>query len=85
LQFLPSTTISGGTGTSGTASLTARLASYSDYGLAVKVIGTGAIAVDDIRITNGAGQLVASENAEGPTIRSGSVEFPADGCHRAEA
>ena len=72
---MPTTAISGGTGASGTATLTARLESYPDYGLGVKVIGTGAIAIDDIRITNSAGQLVASENAEGPTLVPGPLNF----------
>ena len=72
---MPTTTISGSTGSSGTATLTARLESYPDYGLGVDVIGTGAIAIDDIRITNSSGQLVASENAEGPTLVPGPLNF----------
>jgi hypothetical protein len=74
-RFVPTTDFSGGSGTSGTATLTARLASYPDYGLGVKVIGSGSIVIDDIRITNSAGQLVASENAEGPTIDPGPLNF----------
>jgi len=40
------------------------------------MIGAGAIAVDDIRITDSTGTLIASENAEGPTVvSSGPLSF----------
>src|SRR5262245_6127664 len=64
---LPSALITGASGASGTATLTVALQNHTDYSAFFKVSGTGAIAIDDIRITNSAGQLVASENAEGPT------------------
>jgi len=69
--FLPTSVINGATGTSGTAVLTSNLGPYSDIQVGFKVSGTGSIVVDDIRITDSAGRLFASENAEGPTIVSG--------------
>lgn len=41
----------------------------------IKIDGTGAIAIDDIKITDGGGQLVASENAEGPALAAGPLNF----------
>jgi hypothetical protein len=55
--------------------LTANIGSYSDAQVGFKVVGTGAIVADDIRITNSAGQLFASENAEGPTLQPGPLNF----------
>jgi hypothetical protein len=64
-NFLPSTIISGTAGSTGTATLTNELGPYSDYKALWNIIGTGAIAVDDIQVRNlDTGQLVASENAE---------------------
>ncbi len=74
--FLPTSVVNGATGASGMATLTSNLESYSDVQVAFKLSGTGAIAVDDIRITDSAGQLFASENAEGPTVVStGPLSF----------
>jgi uncharacterized protein (TIGR03437 family) len=73
--FLPTSVITGAAGASGTATLTASLGPYSDIRVEFDVGGTGAIAVDDIRITNSAGQLFASENAEGPTLVPGLLNF----------
>ena len=70
-RFVRSGFFSGATGTSGTATLTARLEAYDDYTAGFKIEGTGAVAVDDIRITDEAGRLVVSENAEGPTLVPG--------------
>ena len=65
----------GATGTSGTATLTERLDSYDDFIVDFRIEGTGTFAVDDIRITDSAGQLVVSENAEGPTIVPGPLNL----------
>jgi len=75
-SYQPTSVVKGATGTSSTATLTGKLGSYSDVLVQFKVIGSGAIAVDDIRITDSAGNLIASENAEGPTLVSGGpVKF----------
>jgi hypothetical protein len=73
--FVRSEAITGATGTSGTATFTFTLLNYPDYQAGFKVMGTGAIAIDDIRITNSAGQLIASENAEGPALLPGLLNF----------
>jgi hypothetical protein len=67
--------ITGAAGASGTATFTAALQKHTDYSAFFKVSGTGAIVIDDIRITNSAGQPVASENAEGPTLVPGPLNF----------
>jgi len=71
--FGPGTLIKDSDGTSGTVTLSAALQNYSDYRVEFKVVRTGTIVIDDIRITDGAGQLLASENAEGPTIAPGPL------------
>lgn len=69
MGFLPETTISGVAGDSGIATVTRTLGAFNDYEAAWNVMGTGAIAIDDIQIVNVAtGQVVASENAETPAI-----------------
>src|SRR4051812_736709 len=65
--FVPTGDITGSSGASGTATVTGTLFNFPDYAAVFKINGTGAIAIDDIAITSN-GQLVASENAEGPTI-----------------
>jgi hypothetical protein len=74
-HFLQTATITGAAGSSGTATVTATLESYADYAAGFKIGGTGAIAIDDIRITDRGGQLVAAENGEGPTIAPGPLNF----------
>jgi len=75
-NFLPSATVTGSAGDSGTGTLTSRLQSFSDYQAVWNVVGTGAIAIDDIQIVNvGTGQVVASENAEGPSIDPGILNL----------
>ena len=74
-RFVRTGSIRGATGAAGTETLSARLEAYPDYGFSLKIVGTGAISVDDIRITDSAGQLVASENAEGPTLAQGPLNF----------
>src|SRR5207237_6796433 len=49
-NFLPSVTVTGQAGATGTATLTNTLGPYSDYEARWNVIGNGAIAIDDIRI-----------------------------------
>src|SRR5579872_5411398 len=74
--FLATSVINNAAGTSSTATLTSNIGAYSDVQVGFKVSGTGTIAVDDIRITNSAGKLVASENGEGPTLVSaGPLSF----------
>jgi uncharacterized protein (TIGR03437 family) len=73
--FLPTSIVNGATGASGTAVLTGNLGSYSDIQVGFKVVSTGAIVVDEIQITNSSGQLFASENAEGPTLLPGPLNF----------
>jgi len=64
-KFLPSTTITGQAGDSGSATLTGTLVNYHDYMVAWNVVGTGAIAIDNIRIVNlTTGETVATEDLE---------------------
>lgn len=64
-NFLNSTRITGVSGDTGTASLTSTLANFPDYQARWNVVNTGAIAIDDIKITNlTSGAVVAYENAE---------------------
>lgn len=73
--FGPGASIKGAAGATGTATLTGTLLNYPDYHLSVGVAGTGAIVIDDIRITTLDGQLVASEDAEGPPLAPGPLSF----------
>jgi hypothetical protein len=71
---LPSTTITGASGTTGTGTLTNTLGPYTDYRVYWDVIGVGAISVDNIQITDGVtGAVIAAENANNlfPTVGSG--------------
>lgn len=73
-SFLPSLTLTGAAGDTGTATLTNTLGSYSDYRGQWNVIGTGAIAINDIQITDAAtGTAIATEDCEesAPTVGPG--------------
>lgn len=64
-NWLATTVISGRSGDSGTAMLRSTLADYSDYRVVWNIIGTGAIAIDNIQITDlTTGEVVAAEDAE---------------------
>lgn len=73
--FGPGTSIRGTAGTSGIATLTGTLQNYADYHLSFGIYGTGAIVIDDIRVTDAAGRVIASENAEGPALASGPLNL----------
>jgi hypothetical protein len=61
-NFLPSLVITGPAGATGSGTLTSTLGAFADYEAAWNVIGTGAIVVDDIVITDlTTGKAVASE------------------------
>jgi endo-alpha-1,4-polygalactosaminidase (GH114 family) len=67
-NFLPSTVVNGPTGSSGSAELTNTLGAYTDYHVRWNIVGTGAIAVDDVVITDmGTGQAVATEGVDAVT------------------
>lgn len=73
-NFLPSVTITGAAGTTGTATLTNALGPYTDYVARWDIEGTGAISIDNIQlIDTSTGKVIAAENAEGtaPTVGSG--------------
>jgi hypothetical protein len=75
-QFLPGINITGALGASGKATFTNTLGQYGDYQVLWSIAATGAIVIDDIQIVNnGTGQLVATENGEGPTINPGLLNF----------
>ena len=72
-NFLPSTTITGAIGTTGTATLTNTLGPYSDYQASWDIIGVGAISIDNIQITDGVtGSVVASLSANTLSSTTGS-------------
>jgi hypothetical protein len=72
-NFLPSTTITGAAGASGTQTLTNTLGPYSDYEARWNIVGTGAISIDDIQIVNvTTGLTIATEDAEVLVIAPGS-------------
>jgi hypothetical protein len=60
---------------SGTASKTLTVGPQTDLHVEFRMGGTGTVVIDDLQITNGSGQLVASENAEGPSLASGPLNF----------
>ena len=75
-RFLRTNVVTGAAGSSGTGTITSTLESYTDYVGGFKIAGTGAIAIDDIQISDvSTGQIVVSENAEGPTIKPGPLNF----------
>ena len=64
-SFLPGFTITGASGDTGTATLTNTLGPYNDYRAQWNIIGTGAIAINEIRITDAAtGTAIATEDCE---------------------
>ena len=70
-NFLPSQTVGGAEGTTGSVTLTNTLNPFDDYQVRWTVNGTGAIAIDDIQLTNvttGAAVAVLSEDAEPGTV-----------------
>jgi hypothetical protein len=75
LDFGPGALLRGEAGASGTASATFTLHNYGDYRVQFAIDGIGSIVIDDIRITDANGQLVASENAEGPSLATGPLPF----------
>jgi hypothetical protein len=74
-DFGPDAVLRAASGTSGTASTTFTLNNHGDYLAFFSINGTGSIVVDDIRITDANRQLVASENAEGPSLAPGPLGF----------
>ena len=66
--------VNGSAGASGTATVTARTADYDDYGLRIGS-AAGAIVYDDIRVTDGTGKVVLSENAEGLSFVPGPLNW----------
>jgi hypothetical protein len=64
-SFLPSLTLNGPAGSSGSATLTNVLGPYSDYRVLWNVVGTGAIVIDNIQIIDlGSGSTVATDDIE---------------------
>lgn len=75
-DFGPSALVFGSSGSSGTVTNTFGLHNWPDYQVAFRIGGPGSIVIDDIRVTNTSpGQLVASENAEGPLIVPGPLNY----------
>lgn len=75
-DHLPSLKLTGKAGDTGIATLTSTLGSYTDYELRWDVIGTGAISIDDIELTDlTTGNIVASTNAE-PALPSPVIIHP---------
>jgi hypothetical protein len=73
-NFLPSFTIKGAAGASGTATLTNILGPYTDYQARWNVVGTGAIAIDEIQLIDGStSRVIASEDGEAtlPSVGTG--------------
>ena len=65
----------GASGSSGTVTTTFRLNNHGDYRVVFSIDGRGSIVIDDVRITDANGRLVASENAEGPSLAPGPLNF----------
>ena len=74
-DFGPSALIVGPSGSSGVVTNTFSLHNWPDYQAFFKIAGAGSIVIDDIRITDGSGRIVASENAEGPSLAAGPLNF----------
>jgi hypothetical protein len=72
--FVNGGAVSGSAGASGTVTVTGELGKFADYRVAIGA-GAGAIVYDDIRITDSAGRLLASENAEGPSFVPGPLNM----------
>ena len=68
-NFLPSQTVFGAAGTTGSVTLTNTLGSFDDYQVRWNVVGNGAIAIDDIQLTNLTTEaVVVLEDAEPGTV-----------------
>ena len=78
-RFVSTGDIRGGAGATGTATQTFNLLNYDDYQVGFYVLGPGSIVLDDIRVTDRAGRVVASENAEGPTLAAGPLNLQITG------
>jgi len=79
-NWLPSSEISGEEGDTGTVVLQADLADYPDYQIRWNIVGTGAIAIDNIQITNlSTGEVIATEDAESDSTSSLCMDFYDDG------
>ncbi len=64
-NFLPSVTITGAAGTTGTTTLTNTLGPYTDYRALWTIAGTGAISIDDIQIIDvTSGKVIGTTNTE---------------------
>jgi FG-GAP-like repeat/Viral BACON domain len=74
-DFGPGNVFRGVSGSSGNITATFRLNNHGDYRVGFGIDGTGSIVIDDVRITDANGQVVASENAEGPTLAPGPLNF----------
>src|SRR5262245_57870635 len=75
-DFGPSRNINGSSGSSGTVTTTFSLHNWPDYQVNFAFPGTGAIVIDDIRITDAStAQLAASENGEGPSVVPGPLNY----------
>jgi hypothetical protein len=74
-DFGPNNVLRGASGSSGTVTTTFTLRNHGDYRVEFAIAGTGSIVIDDIRITDANGQLVASENAEGPSLTPNPLNF----------
>ncbi len=78
-NFLPSRTLNGAAGTTGSAELTNTLGAYDDYSVRWNIVGRGAIAIDDIQLFDVAtGAVLLAENAEGnaPSFRLAQSALP---------
>jgi hypothetical protein len=70
-SYLPTFIIAGQAGDTGTATLTDMLGPYTDYEVFWNFFGTGAIAIDDIQITDvTTGAVAATANAEPASVPS---------------
>ncbi len=74
-DFGPGGLLRGASGSSGTVTTAFRLNNHADYRASFSIGGTGSIVIDDIRIADTNGRLVASENAEGPSLAPGPLNF----------
>ena len=76
-NFLPSITINGIAGQTGSRTLTNTLGEYDDYEARWNVVGTGEIAIDNIRIKNlTTGEEVVTEDAEATVPVRGPRPLP---------
>lgn len=71
-RLLNNPVLAGPPGASGTASATIALGPDTDHQILFKIVGTGAIAIDDIQVTDASGRVVSLEDAEGPALATGA-------------